>query len=94
MVGEGLGPGRPIDDVDGDGTPDLLIGAWTGSSGADFAGLARVYSGADASILRTMASTTAGEFLGVDALDIGDVDGDGVDDYSLTGGGVAHVVAG
>jgi hypothetical protein len=94
MTGEGLGPGRPIDDVDGDGTPDLLIAAWTSSEGAPAAGLTRVHSGEDGSILRTITSATAGENLGIDALGIGDVDEDGNGDYLLTGFGIAYVLAG
>lgn len=93
-TGEGLGPGRGISDVNGDGTPDLLLGAWTSSEGAQGAGLARIYSGADGSILRTMTSTTANEAVGVDALGIGDVDADGLGDYLLTGFGIAYVIAG
>ena len=94
QFGEGLGPGRAIHDVNGDGTPDLLVAGWGSSEGAPFGGIARIYSGGDATVLRTMTSTTAGEFLGVDALAVGDVDGDGLVDYLLTGFGVAHVVAG
>lgn len=94
VEGEGLGPGRGISDVNADGIPDLLIAAYTSSEGAPSAGIARIYSGADTSILRTITSTTAGEFLGVDALGIGDVTLDGREDYLLTGFGVAYVVAG
>ena len=94
VFGEGLGPGRAIDDVNGDGIPDLLVGAYTSSEGATQSGTIRIYSGADGSVLRTITSTTAGEVIGVDALSVGDVDGDGVADYLLTGGGVAYVVAG
>ncbi|MGA7272667.1 MAG: integrin alpha [Acidimicrobiia bacterium] len=94
VFGEGLGPGRGIGDVDGDGTPDLLVGAYTSSEGAVAGGIARVYSGADGSIIRTVTSTTPFEFLGVDALGVGDVTDDGLGDYLLTGFGTAYVVAG
>ncbi len=93
-TGEGLGPGRVMGDVNADGVPDLIVAAWGSSEGATNAGTVRLYSGADASVLRTITSTTAFEFLGVDALSIGDVDGDGSDDYLLTGFGVAYIVAG
>ncbi len=93
VTGEGLGPGRVVDDSNGDGTPDVLVAAWGSSEGAPFAGTVRLYSGSDGSVLRTITSTTPGEFLGVDALAIGDVDGDGRADYLLTGFGVAYVVA-
>jgi hypothetical protein len=94
VTGEGLGPGRPIGDVNADGTPDLVVAAWTSSEGAPAAGLTRVYSGGDGSILRTITSATAGENLGIDALGIGDVNDDGHADYLVTGFGIAYVVAG
>lgn len=94
VTGEGLGPGRPIGDVDGDEVPDLIVAAWTSSEGAPAAGIARVYSGADGAVIRTITSTTAGESLGVDALDVGDLNGDGAEDYLITGFGVAYVIAG
>lgn len=71
-----------------------MIAAWTSSEGAPLAGLARTHSGADGSTLRTITSVTAGENLGIDALGIGDINDDGVDDYLLTGFGIAYVVAG
>ncbi len=94
VAGEGLGPGRAIGDVSGDGTPDLLVAAWGSSEGAPSAGTVRIYSGVDGEVLRTITSTTPGEFLGVDALAVGDIDGDGQSDYLLTGVGVAYVVSG
>ncbi|MDX1450109.1 MAG: integrin alpha, partial [Acidimicrobiia bacterium] len=94
VSGEGLGPGRPIGDANDDGIPDLLVASWTSSEGAPAAGLARIYSGDDGSVIRTITSATLGEFLGVDALDVGDLDGDGAEDYLITGFGVAYVIAG
>lgn len=94
VEGEGLGPGRAIPDVDGDGVADLLIAAYGSSEGAPAAGTVRIYSGADASILRTITSTTASEFLGVDALGVGDLNGDGLVDYLLTGFGSDYIIAG
>ncbi len=93
VTGEGLGPGRAIDDVNGDGVRDLVVAAWGSSEGAPSAGTVRIYSGVDGTVLRTITSTTAGEFLGVDALAVGDLNGDGRSDYLLTGVGVAYIVA-
>ena len=72
-----------IGDVNGDGAPDLLVGAPNSNAGGEAAqGRAFVFSGADASLLRTLdlpfpqfnaqlASAVAGA---------GDVNGDGVPD--------------
>ena len=69
-------------DVDGDGRADLLVGARYASVSAPSAGLARVHSGADGSILRTFVGVDAGEELGIAVAGAGDVDGDGVPDLA------------
>ena len=94
QFGEGFGPGRGIGDINGDGHDDLIVAAWTSSEGAPAAGIARIYSGANATVLRTITSTTPGEFLGVDALGVGDLNGDGMGDFLITGFGSAYVVLG
>lgn len=91
--GDGFGPARGAGDVNGDGHNDLFIAAYT-YTGGNFVGKGYVYSGADNSVLRTMTGTTPGQFLGVDALTLGDVNGDGFTDYLLTGSGVIHIIAG
>jgi len=75
--GDGFGIGRGLGDTNGDGFDDLVLGAWTQSGGASRAGRLEVYSGADASRLRRVTSTTANEALGFDAHGIADLDGDG-----------------
>jgi hypothetical protein len=75
--GDGFGIGRGLGDVNGDGRADLVLGAWTAGGGASRAGKLEVYSGADASRLRRVTSTTANEALGFDAHGLGDLDGDG-----------------
>lgn len=101
--GDGFGPGRGVGDVDGDGHGDLIVASYTSSDGAPFAGKAYVYSGADGSTLRTITATVANDNFGVDALGLGDVDGDGLTDFLITSVGLAfngtapgsaHVVAG
>jgi hypothetical protein len=103
VVGDGFGPGRAVGDVNGDGHADLIVAAYTSSAAAPFAGKAYVYSGRDGSVLRTITSTIAGENFGVDALGVGDVDGDGLTDFLVTAvgfsfagtdPGVAYVVKG
>lgn len=72
-------------DADGDGLPDLFIAGYHNSEGATRAGKAYVYSGATGALLRTMTSTIGSETLGYDAVQLGDLDGDGFPDYLLSG---------
>ena len=88
-TGDGFGPGRGIGDVNGDGHGDLIVAAYTSSDGAPVAGKAYVISGADGATLRTITATVAGDAFGVDALGLGDVDGDGLTDYLVTAVGLA-----
>ena len=88
-VGGGYGPGRGVGDVNGDGHDDLIIAAYTSSIGAPTAGRAYVVSGADGSTLRTITSTVVGDNFGVDALALGDVDGDGLTDFVVTSVGLS-----
>ncbi len=72
-------------DADGDGIPDLFIAGYHNGEGATLAGKAYVYSGATGALLRTMTSTVGNETLGYDAVQLGDIDGDGFPDYLLSG---------
>lgn len=92
--GDGFGPGRGTGDVNGDGYGDFIVGAYTSSAGASQGGKAYVYSGRDGSIVRTMTGSVDGNWLGVDALGVGDLNGDGATDYAITGNGVVRIVAG
>ncbi|MEC9372654.1 MAG: integrin alpha, partial [Planctomycetota bacterium] len=81
-AGDGLGPGRRAGDINGDGFDDIVVGAYTNSDGASFAGKLIIYSGADGSILRTITSTAMNALtLGFDAVGVGDVTGDGRIDF-------------
>ena len=75
---EGLGPGRGAGDANGDGRPDLAVGSFMSSDGADESGQIEIYSGADGSLLRRITSTTQDEQLGFDAIGFDDVNGDGI----------------
>ncbi|HEU4943083.1 MAG TPA: integrin alpha [Gaiellaceae bacterium] len=94
--GEGLGPGRGAGDVNHDGRQDVIVGSYMSSAGAPQAGKVEIFSGADASLLRTITSTTAGENLGFDAVGLGDVTRDGVPDALLAAatGDHVYIVAG
>ncbi|MCH8807271.1 MAG: FG-GAP repeat protein [Planctomycetes bacterium] len=82
--GQGFGIGRGAGDVNHDGYDDLLLASWSSSLGGSNAGMAQIFSGRDASLLRTITSTTAGETFGFDANAVGDVDGDGEPDFVIS----------
>lgn len=82
--GDGLGPGRALPDVNGDGVPDLSLAAWQSSAAAPTAGKIYIHSGLDGAILHTATGTIEGDALGVDALGVGDLNGDDLMDYMLT----------
>lgn len=70
-------------DVDADGHPDLLIGSmFSDQNGAD-SGLARIFSGADGTLLRTIKAGSAGGLFGLSCTDAGDWNGDGYDDVAI-----------
>jgi hypothetical protein len=79
-AGEGIGPGRSAGDVNHDGRPDLIVGAYTSSDGAPQAGKVQIFSGATGRRLRTITSTSPNENLGFDAVGVGDANGNGTID--------------
>lgn len=89
--GDGFGPGRIVPDVDGDGRSDVFVAGYTWGDNAE--GKAYLLSGRGG-ILRTMTGTQPAAFLGVDALGLGDANGDGRTDFVLTGNGLLYVIAG
>ncbi|KAA3604480.1 MAG: hypothetical protein DWQ01_21825 [Planctomycetota bacterium] len=71
-------------DFQGDGIPDLLIGAWAADpNGLLSAGSAYVYSGADGQLLAQFDGASQGDKLGIAVAGAGDVNGDGISDFLL-----------
>ena len=71
-------------DVDADGFPDLLVGAPHESYLIPQGGSAYVHSGADGSLIRAHHGDGLFQLLGQGLAALGDVDGDGVDDYAIS----------
>ncbi|MEM7310636.1 MAG: integrin alpha [Planctomycetota bacterium] len=70
-----------IDDVNDDGTPDVLVGSPLDDAGGTFSGSADVYSGADGTLIRTHENGNNFDQYGHSVAFAGDVDGDDVPDY-------------
>lgn len=70
-------------DVNADGYPDLLVGAFRDGTVALGGGSATVYSGFDGSILQESFGTTLADELGTSVASLGDLNGDGHADYAI-----------
>lgn len=91
LTGENMGDGfgtspSAAGDVDGDGHADLIVGAWQYAQAAVSGGRAYLYSGRDGQLIRTFTCRTPGDTFGFDAVGLGDVDHDGMDDLLITAG--------
>ena len=84
-VGDALGRSvSDAGDVDGDGFPDVIVGApFTDPGGIFTTGSAYVYSGATGSLIWQFDGASAGEQFASSVSGAGDVDGDGFDDLVM-----------
>ena len=104
LPGQGFGYAvEGVGDVDGNGVPDLMVGSPFGSNGAVTGGMARVFSGADGSVLHDLFGTSDGDRFGAALGAAGDVNQDGYADFvvgapaadgSAFGAGLALVYSG
>jgi hypothetical protein len=72
-----------VEDVDGDGVPDLLIGAEE-VTGLPTTGAAYLHSGATGALLFSFAGDSFGDRFGASVADLGDLDGDGWPDVGIS----------
>ena len=67
-------------DVNGDGFADFIVGAPNDNPNGNDSGSARVFSGADGSVLYNFDGDSSDDSFGTSVSDAGDVNGDGFDD--------------
>jgi hypothetical protein len=80
------GFGETVDgagDVNGDGWPDIVVGARQEKLDELFMGSASVYSGFDGSVLHHVPGTIANKQFGAEVAGPGDLDGDGFGDFAV-----------
>jgi hypothetical protein len=98
FIGQRYGQAFSAGDVNGDGIADLMIGAIGNNVNGSNSGSAFVYSGTNGALLRTVHGMGANNKLGYSGCTVGDVNGDGFDDFIvgtfMTGTGYARVYSG
>lgn len=70
-------------DVDADGFADFILSNLADPTKGTYAGAAWVYSGLDASLLYFLTADDDHDYFGCSVAGIGDVDGDGCDDFAV-----------
>jgi len=81
-AGDGFGSAvAALDDVNGDGVRDLIVGAPL--AGAGSRGEVTVFSGLDGAPLRTLSGDAAGDHFGWSVVGLADVDGDTFGDFAV-----------
>ncbi|MCA8980759.1 MAG: FG-GAP repeat protein [Planctomycetes bacterium] len=70
-------------DVNGDGTPDLLVGSRGEDLGGPNAGAALVLSGANGSLIHRVEGQAAHDLFGSAVCSLGDLDGDGLPEFAV-----------
>lgn len=73
-----------ISDLDGDGHNEWVSGAWLSNTNGPSSGKASLYSGVDGKRLRSW-SGPAGSLYGQNVARIGDITGDGKDEFAISG---------
>ena len=83
--GEGFGIGTcEAGDVNNDGCDDFLVGIWQSPDGARGGGKCVLFSGKDGAVLQTYTCSTPGDTFGYDTTTLGDINGDGLQDFLIT----------
>ena len=85
VAGEMPAPKPVPGDVNGDGVPDFIVGAYQDDpvGGGTDAGSAYVFSGADGSLLYQVTGDNPGDLFGISGIMAGDVNGDGRADFMV-----------
>jgi len=91
MGGDKLGLGvSGCGDIDGDGVPDIAVGAIQDGVPAVGPGYVRIHSGSDGSLIRQIDGNVTGDVFGTSIDNAGDCNGDGIPDL-IVGAPFAHV---